>query len=92
MHFFTSDVSKVQHDHSYTLRPSLVQAQPLVTTTVSNVSNCYSARVVDTDTVDTIKLGLRVTSEVRSRVAEETVKQSAVVFSTSSLDYAVVKF
>ena len=80
LHILVPDVKTVQHDQSYSLHPSLVEAQPSVSTILDNSPHTpatYNPRVLDVETINNIKVGLQVTSVVRSLVEEDTRQQSS---------------
>ena len=79
LHILVPDVGVINHDHSYSLDPALLEEERTISTTPvtsRNVSTEYTTRILDDATVATVKDNLQVSSSERQHIEENTRKQS----------------
>ena len=77
LHVLVPDVGVINHDHSYSLDPALLEEERTISTTPVTVSTEYTTRILDDATVATVKDNLQVSSLERQHTEEDTRKQSS---------------
>ena len=75
LHILVPDVQVIQHDHCYSLDPSLFEDKSVIPAQTRNNITEYAARTLDGSTIATFKERLRVSSGLRRQIKESTRQQ-----------------
>ena len=78
LHILVPDAQVINHDHCYSLDPSLVEVEKLITPVQTTSDDAeYVARILDDSTIVAFKERLRVSSGLRHQIEQSTRQQSS---------------